>query len=57
MYLYIYILFTFIYMCIGGWGCESNREIVFVSFVRACERSCVCPRDVVAPVAGPGDLK
>ena len=29
-----------------------NREIVFVSFVRACERSCVCPRDDVASVAG-----
>ena len=37
---------------IGGWGCESNREIVFVSFVRACERSCVCPWDDVASVAG-----
>ena len=25
-------------------GGESNREIVFVSFVRACVRSCVCLR-------------
>ena len=33
-------------------GGESNREIVFVSFVRACERSCVCPRDDVASEAG-----
>ena len=33
-------------------GGESNREIVFVSFVRACERSCVWPRDDVASVAG-----
>ena len=24
---------------IGGWDCESNREIVFVSFVRACVRA------------------
>ena len=24
---------------IGGWGSESNREIVFVSFVRACVRA------------------
>ena len=23
----------------GGWDCESNQEIVFVSFVRACERA------------------
>ena len=37
---------------IGGWGSESNQEIVFVSFVRACERSCVWPRDDVASVAG-----
>ena len=37
---------------VGGWGCESNREIVFVSFVRACERSCVCLRGDVASVAG-----
>ena len=36
---------------IVGWGSESNRAIEFVSFVRAM-RSCVCPRDDVAPVAG-----
>ena len=36
------------YVYIGGWGGESNREIVFVSFVRACVRSCVCLRDDVA---------
>ena len=35
---------------IGGWGFESNREIVFVSFrvVRA-RRSCVRARDDVPP--------
>ena len=33
-------------------GGESNREIVFVSFVRACERSCVWPRDDVVSEAG-----
>ena len=38
-----------IYRRLGG---ESNREIVFVSFVRACERSCVWPRDDVASEAG-----
>ena len=27
---------------IGGWDCESNREIVFVSFVRACLRASGC---------------
>ena len=43
---------------IGGWGFESNWEIVFVSFVRACERagearrSCVRARGDVASVAG-----
>ena len=42
--------YSIIYCYIGGWGCESNREIV--PFVRACERSCVCPRDDVVSVAG-----
>jgi len=37
------------YRRLGG---ESDREIVFVSFVRACERSCVWPRDDVASEAG-----
>ena len=37
---------------IGGWGSESNREVGFVSFVRACERSCVRLRDDVVPEAG-----
>ena len=27
-------------ICIGVWGCESNREIVFFSFVGACEAAC-----------------
>ena len=34
-HIYIYI---YIYIYIGGWDCESNREIVFVSFVRASGR-------------------
>ena len=38
-----------LYRRLGG---ESDREIVFVSFVRACERSCVWPRDDVASDAG-----
>ena len=48
----------YVYMYIGGLDCESNREIVFVSFVRACERagearrSCVRARGDVASVAG-----
>ena len=33
-------------------GGESDQEIVFVSFVHACERSCVWPRDDVASDAG-----
>ena len=33
MYIYIYI---YIYRRVGG---EFSREIVFVSFVRACERA------------------
>ena len=45
-------MYIYIYIYIGGWGSESNQEIVFVSFVRACERSCVWPRDDVASVAG-----
>ena len=32
-------MYVYIYICIGGWGSESNREIVFVSFVRACVRA------------------
>ena len=31
---------------------ESDQEIVFVSFVCACERNCVCLRDDVVSVAG-----
>ena len=38
-----------LYRRLGG---SPNREIVFVSFVRACERSCVRPRDDVASEAG-----
>ena len=42
MYVYIYI-YTYIcaHIFVGGWGCESNREIGFVSFsfVRACVRA------------------
>ena len=37
---------------IGSRGCESDREVLFVSFVRACERSCVWPRDDDVFVAG-----
>ena len=37
-------------LMIGGWG--SDRQIAFVSFVRACERSCAWPRGDVASVAG-----
>ena len=37
------------YKIVRGWGCESNQEIVFVSFVRACE-------DDVASEAGLGKL-
>ena len=39
IYIYIYISNIFICVYIGGWDCESNREIVFVSFVRACVRA------------------
>ena len=54
---YIYIsLYIYIYIYIGGWGFESNREIGFVSFVRASvrasERSCVCALECVPPPAG-----
>ena len=31
---------------VAGWGCESNRQIGFVSFVRARVRSCVGARAV-----------
>ena len=34
------------------WECEADWEIVFVSFVRACERSCVWPRNYVVSAAG-----
>ena len=37
--------------------CESDQEIVFVSFVRACERSCAWPRDDVVSVAGSRKLE
>ena len=29
-------------ICIKGWRCESDQEVVFVSFVRACEAACAC---------------
>ena len=29
-------------MYIGGWGCETNREIGFGSVVRASEAACAC---------------
>ena len=39
-------------------GGESNREIVFVSFVRACVRSCVCLRGtMLLPIAGVADVR
>ena len=44
----------FLYELIGGWGCETNREIGFVSFVRACERSCAWARGDDSPPAGSG---
>ena len=44
-----------IYRRLGG---ESNREIVFVSFVRACVRSCVCLRGtMLLPIAGVPDVR
>ncbi len=46
------LISVLISVLIGGWGEKRNREIVFVSFVRACERSCMCPRDDVALNAG-----
>ena len=55
IYIYIYICVNTdksIYIKNRRLGGESNREIVFVSFVRACERSCVWPRDDVASEAG-----
>ena len=59
MYVRIYrCMHMYRHIYIGGWGSESNREIVFVSFVRACERagearrSCVRARGDVASVAG-----
>ena len=54
--MYIYIkLYTYIYIYLSrglGGVALVNREIVFVSFVRACERSCVCPWDDVVSEAG-----
>ena len=50
--------YIYIYVCIGGWGGESNREIVsFRSCVRAGEarRSCVGEREARRCVKlGPG---
>ena len=45
----MYNINKYIYRRLGG---SPNREIVFVSFVRACERSCVRQRDDVVSVAG-----
>ena len=37
---------------VGGWGCESDQEIILISILRACERSCMWPRDDIVSVAG-----
>ena len=38
IYIYVYI-YIYIYIYIGGWGGESNREIVSFRVVRACVRA------------------
>ena len=48
MYVYMKI---YLYMCIGGWDCESNWEIVsFRACVRACERARRGEAKLCAPV-------